>query len=145
MKTITINVTQEHIDRGERGDQSGCMVALAAREALPICGIVKVCSYVIALEHVADQSMYCYEGFPIQVVEQIFNFDMGWPVAPFSFEQTVPDWAVAEEPVRSPITASSPEQSHGLTQAERIPDDRHSSRGQSAASSVPVLSLPLSI
>lgn len=35
MKTMTINVTQEHIDRGTMEDCEHCPVALAINEAIP--------------------------------------------------------------------------------------------------------------
>lgn len=88
---VTINVTQEDIDHGEKGNCSRCPVALAASRVLyhPTiwpCGIWfgRPCSM-----------NRCSVPTPPEVTKFVSDFDSDRPVEPFSFTLTcIPEESV---------------------------------------------------
>lgn len=97
---VTINVTPEHIDRGERGNTAGCAIALACKDGLNIlnCAIGSS-SYSLngAIGGHRVDDVWVDPG----VGNFISDFDHGqwWDVRPFSFDMYVPEWAVKPPPV----------------------------------------------
>lgn len=84
---LSVNVTQDHIARGKRGNSESCPVALAIRELLPEGSYVAVDEdriYVESRTWVAGT--YVKADASDEVVEFEHLFDSGEPVEPFSFE-----------------------------------------------------------
>lgn len=154
-KTVTINVTQEHIKRADMLDTYGCMIGLAMQDSLPLVrtsvGVrsghfVHVCFPESPYNHMHDFRL------PKRIERRILFMLAPIPrlfrnlfCRPFTFDLQVPDWAVAQEPVRNPIAVSSPEPYRDRIQGGHTPDGTHSSRAPLIASSVPLLALPLGI
>lgn len=77
MKTITIEVTQEDIDKGKQGSCGRCPIALAAYRVME--GSFLVLPY--AIFRLEGKSI----SLPDSAIEFIGLFDSGMPVKPFSF------------------------------------------------------------
>lgn len=75
---MKIEVTQEDIDKGERGSCSGCPVALAMKRALGV-------QTLLVEDDAAWTNMEEYL-LPDPVPDFIGDFDTGEPVKPFTFE-----------------------------------------------------------
>lgn len=97
---MLIEVTQEHIDKGERSNALSCPVALAVREALDAKKENEVAVSFRWITHLKEyrgwrtlfqktQDWISYPS-PKKVQEFITDFDNGEPVAPFSFELKQP-------------------------------------------------------
>lgn len=79
----TIEVTQNDIDDGVRGNCANCPVALAIGRAFK-SRIVSVGA--IARVHVWETDRTLYATFPENVYRFMGDFDNLYPVKPFSFE-----------------------------------------------------------
>lgn len=84
MKT-TINVTQEEIYGGVRGDCERCPIALAIQRCVPNVRTVSVCDSEIEIGLWGIPSMSVNDP-PSEAVDFIRKFDNGLDVSPFSFE-----------------------------------------------------------
>lgn len=84
MRTITVCVTQEHINNGRRGLVSCCPIALALRDRIDSC-LIEVGQNAVLLN---DSSLLL---LPPSAFYFIHAFDKGTPVKPFNFELEVPD------------------------------------------------------
>lgn len=77
---IKVNVTQEHIDKGDCGDTSNCPIALAIIDQYPKSGQVMVLSYLV----------YCLSNYYVlpEIAQDFIDvFDHTRSQAkPFSFE-----------------------------------------------------------
>lgn len=75
---MRINVTQEHIDRGVRGDCAACPIALATTEVIhERVGVVGL--------HIIDNDGIPIKETTVKMRQFMDNFDDGKPVQPFSF------------------------------------------------------------
>ena len=86
MTMVRINVTQEHIEQGVRGNVYSCAVALAAQEVLGR-DIVMIAD--IALRRGAVWSKFAV--LPEMVRAWIVEFDDGRSMAPITFELDIPE------------------------------------------------------
>lgn len=85
-----INVTAQHIAKGERDSCRFCPVAHAIREALPDIELVAVDSAFASLGH-PDAWPACREiALPEAATRFIEAFDGGDPVRPFTFDLDYP-------------------------------------------------------
>ena len=85
MSTITVHVTQQDIDAGERGKCGRCPVALALnRHIAPEQAIVLGRRW-----QVMDAEPVVRYRLPLRASVWIFDFDEGLPVAPFTFRTVV--------------------------------------------------------
>lgn len=85
---VNINVTEEDIAKGKRGDCSACPIALAAERALSEKfgdGIVNVCPLFISFT-VNDPFTKALSNTPYRMREFMWNFDNKQEVAPFSMD-----------------------------------------------------------
>lgn len=76
---LTINVTQEHIDAGERGSCGHCPVALAMVNA----GLDR--PLVVTALHGTANGKRVHASMPHCVNKFATSFDRGLPVFPFTF------------------------------------------------------------
>ncbi len=74
---VTINVTQEDIDKGKQGDSCKCPVALALRRIHPGARVGSLTLFI------ADDWV---ESTPEVARKFISEFDNGRPVGPISFD-----------------------------------------------------------
>jgi hypothetical protein len=81
---VTISVTQDDIDNGERQRCATCPVALAIRRVLPGAPMVSVGGWSVLLSTELEVLL------PGVAEEFIAAFDRYAPVAPFEFELEVP-------------------------------------------------------
>jgi hypothetical protein len=88
MKT-TINVTQEHIDKGLRRQCSKCPVALAIKDVCKPETYVNVSSVI----YVGGKFS---KAAPLDVERFIGRFDGSFSVEPFSFDLDIPAELLAE-------------------------------------------------
>ena len=88
-KTITVNVTQEHIDRGTPEHCSLCPIALATLDAIDTVGRVMVDYDHIRLSWAAAPN--AYYPLPPEAMAFIDDFDENEPVAPIAFQVTRQD------------------------------------------------------
>lgn len=103
MKQITVKIELKHIENADMDDNTKCMAALALKDALSKCDSIVLgissayiqkgqLSYIVNLPEIAEQ----------KIVAALHIVDMrkaaGLLMLPFSFEITVPDWAVGDEP-----------------------------------------------
>jgi hypothetical protein len=94
---VTVNVTQEHIDRGERNACAKCPVALALLAAIPGAGMSDVYWGGADDEHVDACAIVWIDGkrkalhlqLPQEASAFIAEFDDGLPVTPFTFTAEV--------------------------------------------------------
>jgi hypothetical protein len=88
VKTIKVVVTQEHIDKGERGDCYSCAVSLALRDSdIPEA---RMGLWSIFLHGKFDDDKNTIDA-PPQVKQFVRDFDQKRPVQPFEFEIEVPE------------------------------------------------------
>lgn len=87
MKTLTIQVTAEHIKEGQRANCTKCPIALALLEAVKPARWVSVGPLLL---FALPQEPWYYRAaeFPTYVQEFISDFDAGLPVEPIMFEAT---------------------------------------------------------
>jgi len=80
----TINVTEEHINNGEPGDDEYCPIALAVRDefGLNFTDDVIVCD---SIRIIRDGEEVCDVPLPRSALDFIDEFDAGEDVYPFSF------------------------------------------------------------
>lgn len=86
MKTITVSVTQEDIEKGRRKEARSCPIALAARRAFkerPLA--VDGWSIVLHADREDEQSL----RLPRDAERRLDAFDEGDPMEPFTFEVLV--------------------------------------------------------
>jgi hypothetical protein len=91
---LTINVTQEDIDHGKRGDCTRCPIALAVTRELDLSPRdylrVNGCEVILQLEGEIDSTLSPVQCFSLGVEGQKFVKDFDSPlnlsVEPFSFE-----------------------------------------------------------
>lgn len=79
---ITVNVTQKHIDEGQRMRCTSCPIALALNEQHPRPGVWSVNGLVAA---VRGNSWESY-ALPLLALDFICSFDVGAPVKPLTLE-----------------------------------------------------------
>ena len=90
----TINVTAEHIERGEPENSEHCPVALAIMDALPQAGVPCVGSSEVTFRAADDR--WVDVGLPDEVSVFIETFDDGTDnVGPFTFELDYPERVAA--------------------------------------------------
>lgn len=82
---LKVNVTQEHIDKGERYNTGGCPIAWALRDALPegCCGINVHVRVAVWFD---DAQVYHQAWLPRPAQDFVVEFDNGYDISPFSFE-----------------------------------------------------------
>jgi hypothetical protein len=85
----TINVTAEHIAKGEPGECAHCPVALAIRDALPDIAGVAVGPAEIGIQP-APGEPWTELAPPRDVVLFILLFDTGDPAQPITFDLDYP-------------------------------------------------------
>lgn len=78
---ITINVTQDDINKGQKSKCFYCPVALATKRALK-CRNVMICTDTL------KTSGYT-APLPLDVRQWVWDYDYGQPVQPISFELTL--------------------------------------------------------
>jgi hypothetical protein len=87
MTKVTINVTQEHINRGIRGSADRCPIALATKEAIP-CPLVTV-ALRIALRDSPMHAPYAEFKLPPWALSWVDYFDDDpQSVGPITLEAT---------------------------------------------------------
>lgn len=94
--TVTVTVTQEHIDHGKPCDCSECAMALAFLAALPGSQIVKVTYSDRDADAGQEPEIHAAVDFSFQVTGYyrltyeaaafVARFDDGIPVTPFTFD-----------------------------------------------------------
>lgn len=84
MKTITVNVTQEHIDKGEVNSVYNCPIALALSELGPEY------SYAVNPSTLRNIHNEWVADLPLGAVYFIREYDDLLTVYPFSFEVELP-------------------------------------------------------
>jgi hypothetical protein len=91
---MRICVSQEHINRGRRGDPCSCAVALAIRDALP--GTTpEVAPVVVYLLGFAGLGLRPTAPLPPEATRFIDRFDRREAVAPFEFDLPIEQPAAA--------------------------------------------------
>jgi hypothetical protein len=87
--TVTVSVTQEHIDRGRPGQCAACPIALALAEAMPYATHIEVYGSpddgTPAFAEVWSGALKCHFRLPAEADAFIAAFDDEHPVAPFTF------------------------------------------------------------
>jgi hypothetical protein len=79
----TVNVTQDHIDRGVAKNCEFCPVALALKKSFP--GALDVGVNQATLSFSDPERRFWWTEAPDEVSDFIIMFDCGQPVEPFSF------------------------------------------------------------
>lgn len=82
---ITIDVTQECIDKGIQEDVAYCPIALAIRKVKPNTEI-SVLSEDVTIDIFDPEYFFLKGNLPPQASNFIYAFDGGYLVEPFSFE-----------------------------------------------------------
>jgi hypothetical protein len=90
--TITVSITQEHIDAGERGVATRCPVALAFADALRAAGITEFgwtsCwRYAVVVDRAGGDAVAEYD--PSGAFPWAQGYDRWLPVAPATFTFTL--------------------------------------------------------
>lgn len=84
---ITIDVTQECIDKGIQEDVAYCPIALAIRGIMPPGTEICVLHEDVSIEKFReDEYIFLKGNFPLEITNFISAFDSGYQVEPFSFE-----------------------------------------------------------
>ena len=86
---MKIEVTQDLIDKGVKGDCSACPVALAFL-LHPEVGRVAIGPGTLDIDLNVPPFVWSTEELPSKVDDWMADFDMGGQVEPFSFEIEVP-------------------------------------------------------
>lgn len=86
--TVTVSVTQEHIDHGERMRCNRCPVALAIMDAIPDVSNANVDTLGWAALHYGG-SHFAGMALPPEVTDFVLAFDARRPVSPFTFTAEV--------------------------------------------------------
>ena len=97
---LTVNVTQDHIDKGVRKEAYHCPVSLALGEADP--GSDWCVSTLLVMRENGHDVVSIFP--PVTVSKFVSRFDNGDPVQPFTFEIDLdhePDGGSEETPYRS--------------------------------------------
>jgi hypothetical protein len=89
---IEVNVTQEHIDKGEQAMCQLCPVALAIKDVNDVT-YVKIGSSIFNVLFKGDYALRPNGKMPVEVGNRILDFDQGHGMQPFSFTLEVPDAA----------------------------------------------------
>jgi hypothetical protein len=84
MKTLTIEVTQEDIERGVKQECWDCPIALALFRTTGK-------EWSVAPSSCRELGTLTDYIFPAEATEFIRSFDLGYPVSPFSFKLEVPE------------------------------------------------------
>ena len=81
---LKVNVTQEHIDKGERYSTSACPIARALKDVLPAdsCAVNVRAAVAVWFQN----SGYYRAWLPHSAQDFVVEFDSGQDVEPFSFE-----------------------------------------------------------
>jgi hypothetical protein len=92
MGILSINVTQEDIERGQRHECDLCPIALALLRAIPGANVEVVPSKVWILP-AGKREPFGWElaRLPDEAQSFMTKFDLGWAVEPFTFDLEVPD------------------------------------------------------
>lgn len=107
---VTIEVRQEHIDRGVRGSTAQCPVALAAKQQMP----EQLGYHTQGVAVLGDSIEWGRHGIfwrgqrtslPFVARTMIRLFDSGTPISPFTFHIEVPDEWTSGETVEMPAVA----------------------------------------
>lgn len=84
MRTLTINVTQEDIDKGIKESCFSCPVAKALRRVMSNSTYIRVGNPTVTVGS-------CTTQLPIVASHFISKFDIDQPVSPFTFDLTLAD------------------------------------------------------
>jgi hypothetical protein len=88
MKTVTIEVTQEDIEKGQRKDGCNCPIAKAIKRAIPGCCVSVATRWVV----LSINGEFCGDSFlPEKALKFIADFDNFNPISPFTFQLEVPE------------------------------------------------------
>lgn len=83
---FTIEVTQEHINKGERYVPTGCPIALAVRDALKNYTSAVAVGYQSIVVHNPETGEREYTfNLPADALAFLYEFDADREVAPFTF------------------------------------------------------------
>jgi hypothetical protein len=85
--TITIEVTEEDIKKGEPDNCVSCAIALAVRKMFPTCR-VDVDEQIRLRENKQNPEWDAHYELPLEAKEFIMRFDARCEVKPFSFVST---------------------------------------------------------
>lgn len=85
MRTITINVTQEDIDKGIKNSCFNCALALSAKRALEDANLSVGAKTIFWVTKLVDFNL------PQVAIDFIKAFDTNQPVSPFTFDLTLAD------------------------------------------------------
>jgi hypothetical protein len=88
----TINVTQEHIDKGKKGKCRECPIALAVQEKC----ISEISVGVISGAIFFDDDSHPASEMAVEAIRFVWAFDLNGKVEPFSFDLDIPDELLAE-------------------------------------------------
>lgn len=100
MKEITINITQEDIDKGKRMDPSLCPTALAFKRAYPDTDFIAVGTKQISFRPKGNlikrilglRAGIQHANGPYKLIAWISRYDRGQPVEPDSFTLAFKEW-----------------------------------------------------
>lgn len=102
MATITVVVTQEDIEQGEKCDCEGCMIAIAVRRLLMLDLTIEVAPDV-RMVHLMPHSIDI-DNVTISLPEDAAQLAMLWDneqeVAPFTFPLDIPDELLRQDVAR---------------------------------------------
>lgn len=83
LKTITVEVRWDHIQRGATRNIRACPVALALKDATGT-------AWTVSQHSLYEVGSLSYRAAPRSVHDFVVLFDTGTPVQPFSFEIALP-------------------------------------------------------
>lgn len=80
---LKINVTQDDIDKGNRGNSNSCPIARVVRGILPMARV--------NVRYINSIGMGADIALPSEATQFIVSFDNHYPVAPLEFEVDIPE------------------------------------------------------
>jgi hypothetical protein len=98
MATITIEVTQEDIDKGEPGEACRCPIARAVSRLTPPGTLVVVDGKGIEFQDLETEVGFAGALLPYAAEIFAVRFDRCEPVSPFSFALDIPDGLLSPAP-----------------------------------------------
>jgi hypothetical protein len=85
---IKVNVTEEHIRRGKKGECSLCPIALALQDQVPYSMVSVGCNKMTYYPDPELRGHWMVAETPEKVSEAILDFDADGKMTPFSFTVT---------------------------------------------------------